>query len=103
MASEIRAGTPSVDALDSLRRRCDLVAVDRFVQAVLIAMERGAPLADVLRMQVEDAREARRAQLMETAGRREVLMLVPVVFILMPTVILFALYPALVSLEMVVP
>lgn len=103
MTSEIRAGTSSAHALENVRRRCDIAAVDRFVQAVLIAMERGAPLSDVLRAQVEDAREARRRRLMEQAGRREVLMLLPVVFLLMPTVVLFALYPALVALELVVP
>ncbi|MQB00424.1 MAG: pilus assembly protein TadB [Actinobacteria bacterium] len=103
MTSDIRAGMASGEALEGLRRRCDVHSVDRFVQAVLIAVERGAPLTDVLRAQVEDAREGRRRRLMELAGRREVLMLVPVVFLLMPTVVLFALYPALVSLEVVVP
>lgn len=103
MTSDIRAGTSSTRALESLQRRCDIAAVDRFVQAVLIAMERGAPLSDVLRAQVEDARETRRRRLLELAGHREVLMLLPVVFLLMPTVVLFALYPALVSLELVVP
>jgi tight adherence protein C len=103
MTSDIRAGMASGEALEGLRRRCDVYSVDRFVQAVLIAVERGTPLTDVLRAQVEDAREARHRRLMELAGRREVLMLVPVVFLLMPTVVLFALYPALVSLELVVP
>jgi tight adherence protein C len=37
--------------------------------------------------------------LIEAGGRREVLMLVPVVFLELPVVILFALYPGLVSLS----
>ncbi|MFN2388126.1 MAG: pilus assembly protein TadB, partial [Actinomycetota bacterium] len=40
--------------------------------------------------------------LLETAGRREVLMLVPVVFLIMPVVVVFALYPGIVSLDLLV-
>ncbi len=41
--------------------------------------------------------------LLEMGGRREVLMLVPVVFLIMPVVVVFALLPGLVSLELLVP
>jgi tight adherence protein C len=40
-----------------------------------------------------------RVLLIEAGGRREVLMLVPVVFLELPVVILFALYPGLFSLS----
>jgi len=56
-----------------------------------------------LRAQADDGREARRRLLLEMGGRREVLMLVPVVFLIMPVVVLFALLPGLVSLELLVP
>ena len=103
MAGQMRAGAGTARALEDLRDRCDVALVDRFVHVLLLSMERGSPLAEVLRAQVEDARDARRRWLLELAGKREVLMLVPVVFILLPTVVVFALYPALVSLEFVVP
>ena len=41
--------------------------------------------------------------LLETAGRKELLMLVPVVFLVLPTVVLVALYPALSSLSSIAP
>jgi hypothetical protein len=71
-----------------------VASYERFVDAVVVALERGTPLADVLRAQADDVRGARRRTLLELAGRRDVLMLVPVVFLILPTVVLIALFPA---------
>lgn len=46
-----------------------------------------------------DAREQHKRDLIEAGGRREVLMLVPVVFLMLPVVVLFALYPGLFTLS----
>ena len=60
---------------------------------VATAVERGTPLADVLHAQAADDREAGRRELIESAARREVLMMVPVVFLVLPVTILFAFSP----------
>jgi len=39
---------------------------------------------------------------MELAGRKDVLMLIPVVFFILPTVVLIALFPGAVSLDFLV-
>ena len=78
--------------------RVDVPAVRRFVDGVAIAVQRGTPLADVLRAQAGDARADLHRALLEIAGRKELLMLVPVVFLVLPTVVLVALYPAISSL-----
>jgi tight adherence protein C len=83
--------------------RVDVPAVRRFVDGVAIAVQRGTPLADVLRAQAGDARADLHRGLLETAGRKEVLMLVPVVFLVLPTVVLVALYPAISSLSSINP
>lgn len=101
--ADIRGGATVVEALESLRARMPDAAVARFVDALCSAVERGTSLAEVLRAQADDVREARRRRLMELGGRREVLMLVPVVFLIMPVVVVFALYPGLVSLDLLVP
>jgi tight adherence protein C len=44
---------------------------------VVVAVERGTPLGDVLRAQAADVREQHKRDLIEAGGRREVLMLVP--------------------------
>lgn len=97
------SGVPFADALDAMAERVDVPAVRRFVDGVAIAVQRGTPLADVLRAQAGDARADLHRALLETAGRKEVLMLVPVVFLVLPTVVLVALYPAVSSLSSLTP
>lgn len=103
VAADVRSGEGVVDSLDSLRVRVPDPAIGRFVDCLCAAVERGTSLADVLRAQADDIRDARRRYLLEMGGRREIAMLVPVVFLIMPVVVLFALYPGLVSLELLVP
>jgi tight adherence protein C len=73
------------------------------VDGIVVALERGTPLAEVVRAQAEDARAAEQRRLMELAGRKDVAMLVPVVFLVLPTVVLIALYPGVQSLRLIVP
>lgn len=97
--AEIRAGASVSRALAGLGSRTPLESLARFGEGVSIAIERGTPLAEVLRAQAQDAREASKRQLMETAGQREVMMLIPVVFFVLPLVIVFAIFPGLAVLE----
>lgn len=75
----------------------------RLVDAILVALDRGSPLADVLRAQALDSRADERRRLMESAGRKDVAMLVPIVFLVLPSVVIIAVFPALRALEVVVP
>ncbi|MBK0332215.1 type II secretion system F family protein [Brachybacterium sp. MASK1Z-5] len=97
--AEIRAGSSVSQALVQLGNRTPLEALARFGEGVSIAIERGTPLAEVLRAQAQDAREASKRDLMELAGRREILMMVPVVFFVLPLVIVFAIFPGLAVLD----
>jgi tight adherence protein C len=97
---EIRAGGPLPAALQSLADRTSLEALARFVDGLVICLERGTPVAEVLRAQAGDVREARKRELLAIGGRREIAMLVPVVFLILPVTVLFALYPGLVNLTM---
>lgn len=101
--AEVRTGMPLTQALDELGARSGLAPVTRFAQGMAVAIERGTPLADVLHAQAGDVREAARRLLIESGARREVLMMVPVVFLILPTVVVFAFWPGLVGLNLVVP
>lgn len=98
--AEARSGAPLPVALQSLADRTSLEPLARFVDGIVIALERGTPLAEVLRAQAADVREARKRDLLATGGRREIAMLVPVVFLILPVTVLFALYPGLVNLTL---
>lgn len=101
--ADVRTGTPLSQSLDALAARTGLPAVARFAEAVAVAVDRGTPLAAVLHAQAADAREAGRRALLETGARREVLMMVPVVFLILPVTVLFAFWPGLVGLRLVTP
>jgi tight adherence protein C len=101
--AEIRTGTPVAKAFDDYSARTGLPVVSRFASGIAVAVERGTPLADVLHAQAADVREAQRRTLIETGARREVAMMVPVVFLVLPTTVLFAFWPGVVGLRLVAP
>jgi tight adherence protein C len=99
----IRAGDPAEAALQELTQHLGIPGLRRLVDSLLVAVEHGAPLAHVARAQAEDLRADDRRRLMEAAGRRDVAMLVPIVFLVLPSVVVIALFPAAQSLRLVVP
>lgn len=54
--SMVRSGEPLARALEGLADRTVLSSLTRFVEGVAVAVERGTPLADVLRAQAQDVR-----------------------------------------------
>lgn len=91
--ADARAGASLVQALQGISTRTSLPPLARFVDGVAIAVERGTPLAEVLRAQAVDVREAGKRALLEAGGRKEIAMMVPVVFLVLPVTVLFALFP----------
>lgn len=98
--AEARAGASLVTAFENLAARTSLPALGRFVDGIAVAVERGTPLAEVLRAQAVDVREAGKRALLDAGGKKEVAMMVPVVFFILPVTMLFALYPGLISLRL---
>jgi tight adherence protein C len=93
-----RAGVPLTEALQQVADRTSLDPLARFIDGLLVAIERGTPLAEVLRAQAADVREAGKRRLLEAGGRKEIAMMVPVVFLVLPVTVLFALFPGLISI-----
>jgi tight adherence protein C len=101
LVADTRAGTPLLEAITSMRDRTRLEPVARFLDGMAVAIERGTPLADVLRAQAADVRAMSKRQLLEAGGRKEIVMMVPVVFLVLPITIVFALFPGLVAITRV--
>jgi tight adherence protein C len=101
--AEVRTGVPVHEAFDALARRAGPPLVARFAEAVAVAVERGTPLAAVLHAQAGDVREAGRRELIESGARKEVLMMVPVVFLVLPVTVVFAFWPGVMGLRIVTP
>jgi tight adherence protein C len=100
---EVHSGVAVDLALQDLAAVSGVPSVGRFVDALIVALQRGTPLADVVRAQAADVRADERRRLMETAGRKDVSMLVPIVFLVLPTVVVIALFPGVQALHLVVP
>ena len=96
----VTSGIPFQFALDDMGRRVKSTHIRRFVDALITAMLRGAPLVDVLQSHARNAREAERNRVLSAAGKSEVSMMIPVVFLILPISILFALWPSLSNLNL---
>ena len=99
--ADARSGSTLLAALRGVASRTAVPAVARFTDGLSVAIERGTPLSEVLRAQAVDAREAGRRGLLEAGGKKEIAMLVPVVFLILPITVLFALFPGIVGLSLV--
>lgn len=97
---KIKTGTSVVDAFDAMAARTGVPSVARFAEGLAVALERGTPIVDVLHAQAADVREAARRDLIEEGGRREIAMMVPVVFLLLPVTVVFAFFPGYVGLHL---
>ena len=96
--AEIGHGANLSQALDLLSARIQSPMVRRFCDSLMIAVERGSPLVEVVNRQVEEVRNQEKARLLEAAGKAEIAMMIPVVFLILPISVLFALWPSYFSL-----
>ena len=98
--SEVSEGAPFVEALDSMGRRVNSLLVRRFIDALVIAITRGAPVIDVLHSHAREACDFQRNRILAAASKAEISMMIPVVFLILPISILFALWPSLSNLNL---
>lgn len=95
---ELKKGKNLTQSLELLGSQVDSVMVRRFCDTLILAMERGTSLSDVLARQVEEVRAEHQASLLTAAGKAEIALMVPVIFLILPISVLFALWPSYISL-----
>lgn len=96
----VGTGSGLSEALSAAAQRLQVPSFSRVVDQIVAALERGAPLASVLQAQASDAREDTKRVLIESAGRKEILMLLPLVFLILPLSVLFAVFPGIFILRL---
>lgn len=96
----VGTGSPRAESLTRLAGGLDIPALTRAVDQLVAALDRGAPLASVLQAQALDAREDAKRALIERAGRKEIYMLFPLVFLILPLSVLFAVFPGIFMLRL---
>ncbi|MFI8594086.1 type II secretion system F family protein [Microbacterium sp. NPDC078428] len=97
---DVDTGSSLTTALRALTERASLPPLTRATDQLVAALERGAPVAEVLHAQAHDAREDFRRALIERAGRAEIAMLFPLVFLILPLSVIYAVFPGVVLLRL---
>lgn len=92
---DMHSGKSLIAALNMCSDRLKLNPVERFITGLTVAHERGTPLATVLYAQAKDVRELTKRELLEVAGKKEIGMLVPLIFGVLPLTVVFAIFPGL--------
>ena len=96
---EVDSGAMLGSALRESARRMGSPPVAAFVEHLAQALDRGAPLAEVIHAHGSDAHADYSRSLVDKAGKAEVQMLVPMVVLILPITVIFAVYPGLQALE----
>ncbi len=95
---EIQLGKRRSDALRDMSNRMDVPDVTTFVAALIQAEQLGVSIAKVLRIQADQMRVKRRQRAQEKAQQAPVKMIVPMVFLIFPSIWIVLLGPAVVIL-----
>jgi tight adherence protein C len=91
---EIRLGKLRKDALRDMADRVGISEMTSFVAAVIQSEQLGVSMSRVLRIQADQMRMRRRQAAEESARRAPVIMMIPLVFLIFPSILIVLLGPA---------
>ena len=92
-------GVNLTQTLEFLADATHSTQVRRLTNAIQIAVERGTPILDVLNNQILALNKQINMELLKKSGRSEIALLIPVVFLILPVSISFAIWPSLYGLN----
>lgn len=96
-----KEGKSITQALDIASEATHSRAFRKFTDAIALSIARGSPLSATLMNQTSEARSLYKSHILETAGKAEIKLMIPVVFLILPISIVFALFPSLQALNRV--
>ncbi|MBN1658081.1 MAG: type II secretion system F family protein [Anaerolineae bacterium] len=99
LITEMRVGKSRREALRDMAERIDVPDVTSFVAALVQADQLGISIAKVLRIQSEQMRIKRRQRAEEKAHQAPIKMLIPMTFLIFPTILIVILGPAALILK----
>jgi len=102
LQSRLETGVSVSSAFSQVSLRLNSALLSNFSDAITMGITRGTPLSNMLSDHADSIRESQKRILLERAGRAEVKMMVPVVFLLLPLSVLFALWPSFQQLQQLV-
>lgn len=95
MLTALELGSTYEQELEAIVSRSKQRQVSEFANKLHLTLTRGTPVATMLSEQSRAIREEINNLLLKQAGKNETKMLIPLVFLILPVTILFAIYPSL--------
>jgi len=97
--SKYESGRNLVQTLEQIAIATDSSQVRRLTNSIQIAIQRGTPILDVLNNQVQSLNKQINLALLKKSGKSEIALLIPVVFLILPVSISFAIWPSIYGLN----
>jgi len=91
---EIQLGKTRRDAMKDMSDRLDINEMTSFVAAIIQSEQLGVSMAKILRIQSDQMRIKRRQRAEEEAHKAPVKMVIPMAFLMFPTILIIVLTPA---------
>ena len=98
IARDLSLGISLADACTASEQRVRHESWSRLIEHLVSARRQGTPISDIVRSLATDERSAASRALIEAAAAREIWMLLPLVFVILPMTILVAVFPGLIAL-----
>jgi pilus assembly protein TadC len=99
IVTKVESGLSIEKALDEVVLDVGSEQLRRFSDAVILGMERGSSMSQTLRNLINETRNQSKILVMQRAGKAEVQLLIPVVFLILPISVMFAIWPSYVNLS----
>jgi len=97
--SKYESGNNLTQTLEYIAVATGSSSVRRLTNSIQIAIQRGTPILDVLNNQVQSLNKQINLALLKKSGKSEITLLIPVVFLILPVSISFAIWPSIYGLN----
>jgi len=97
--AKYESGNNLTQTLEFIAAATGSSALRRLTNSIQIAIQRGTPILDVLNNQVQSLNKQINLALLKKSGKSEITLLIPVVFLILPVSISFAIWPSIYGLN----
>ena len=97
--AKYESGNNLTQSLEFIAAAAGSSALRRLTNLIQIAIQRGTPILDVLNNQVQSLNKQINLALLKKSGKSEITLLIPVVFLILPVSISFAIWPSIYGLN----